>query len=256
MPMVIRRCQFGCDGSSSCIAIVAHRARRWHGRRRSGFGRRSCPGSGRLTIEEDSDGCIDTQGRRRHGDRDGEHLAHTVTEMTRRGHQHGRRRWAAQAGSTDTVGRRTVDLLEPGAAGRWSSPPSCARAVVGWWYRRTRRSERRRLRRRGDRAGTARPPPAEPPPEADAVRPRHRQCPGWDSNPHCMDFEAIDSADWSTGAGRASVRTASAATGGRRYRRSAVYCRDDARVHFPGPGVAASGDGAAVARTRELGARR
>jgi hypothetical protein len=28
-----------------------------------------------------------------------------------------------------------------------------------------------------------------------------QRCPGWESNPHCMDFEAIDSAGWSTGAG-------------------------------------------------------
>jgi hypothetical protein len=25
-------------------------------------------------------------------------------------------------------------------------------------------------------------------------------CPGWDSNPHCMVFETMDSACWSTGA--------------------------------------------------------
>ena len=36
----------------------------------------------------------------------------------------------------------------------------------------------------------------------------------------------------------------------------AVYCRADARLHVPRAGVAASGDGAAVARSRELGARR
>jgi two-component system, response regulator PdtaR len=28
-----------------------------------------------------------------------------------------------------------------------------------------------------------------------------QRCPGWESNPHCTDFEAADSACWSTGAG-------------------------------------------------------
>lgn len=27
-----------------------------------------------------------------------------------------------------------------------------------------------------------------------------RKCPGWDSNPHCTDFEAVSSTDWDTGA--------------------------------------------------------
>lgn len=48
-----------------------------------------------------------------------------------------------------------------------------------------------------------------------------RKCPGWDSNPHCTDFEAVSSTNWDTGASPLC------------YMHQPVPSHDDKGTHYP-----------------------
>lgn len=48
-----------------------------------------------------------------------------------------------------------------------------------------------------------------------------RKCPGWDSNPHCTDFEAVSSTNWDTGASPLC------------YMHQPMPSHDDKGTHYP-----------------------
>ena len=51
-----------------------------------------------------------------------------------------------------------------------------------------------------------------------------KTCPGWDSNPHCTDFEAVSSTNWDTGASPSQSRARNMAC---------PTSRDDKGTHYP-----------------------